>query len=424
MNFTKLIKLICAGATIGACLLATGCEVNTTVNKQGDTIVNATSSKEAANTGLIIEDNGSVKSEKTGIDFTDYRASGDYSILVGNNTGKRLVAFMGTPTNQTLISGVQAGKSPFGLKKPLDLFSGNGDFILFLVTEDDYINATKDNGSVESLKNKPFARIYAVFNTNTKNATVYPISSIMEGACSIKVDNSDMPYNVELRQNGVNGEPIVYVTHGDIITFNVDADDYCLFPVFRKYDNTIKEIVTIYPKYKNGYAVRAKFSLTATSHPNGYLLDASEWKTSEIEYYPNAAYIEIDNKSNDGIEFFRGSEQLTTSFGEKYITRLEKRKFVVPMELISGSYTENPEFSSSIETSVYNVRGIHKSVYITGSQTTNFTFEAGKKYLVTVSSNPDQSSEYDIIVNATSEWTVTTVDANLQDNTEIKTKLQ
>ena len=429
MNLNKLIKLICAGTIVGACLLATGCNVN--VNT-GDTINNngGETSKEAANAGLITyNDNGQekVKSEKTNIDFTDYRNSADgYSILVGNNTGKRLVAFMGTPRTETLISGVQAGKSPFGLKKESTLFAGNGDFILFLVTENDYIEATKDGGDIASLANKPFARIYAVFNTNAPNKTVYPVSSIMEGACSIVLNNTDNDYNVELRQEGVNGDPLVYATHGSKITFKVDAGDYYLFPVFRKFDPNIGEIVTIYPKKLNGAAVREKFSLKSGEYPNGYPLDASKWANLTVGYSPSAAYIVIKNLSDNGIEFYKGDKLQKTSMGENYINKLESRQFIVPMECTSGSNTEDPKFSEYVSTSVYNVRGDHGEVYLTGNKETEFKLYAGKKYTVTIKDNPDPYAPQEIIVDPSwmDEGKDETVDIDMKDTTQPKTSLK
>ena len=118
MNFTKLIKLICAGATIGACLLATGCEVNTTVNK--NTVI------EGYGEGYTKQDDGTVISDASQVDFTNYVSFNNettFSVKVRNNTMKRLIAFKDVPDETTLISGIPSSATNWGLKYNAELLT-------------------------------------------------------------------------------------------------------------------------------------------------------------------------------------------------------------------------------------------------------------------------------------------------------------
>ena len=84
-------------------------------------------------------------------DFEDYSNS-TYLLKVKNNTAKKLVAFKGTPASDTLIGGIPASATNHALPKSSTLFSASQDFILFIVTEDDF-TAHKD--SLSSLENSP-----------------------------------------------------------------------------------------------------------------------------------------------------------------------------------------------------------------------------------------------------------------------------
>jgi hypothetical protein len=116
------------------------------------------------------------------------------------------VAFKGAPSPSSLISGVPIGGGEHGLKKDAALFATTGDFVLFLVTEADYI-ANKDN--LSALANRPFTRIYAFYNTNAENKLTYTISSFLGGDKRIILQNNTS-YNIELRRDGIQGELIGY----------------------------------------------------------------------------------------------------------------------------------------------------------------------------------------------------------------------
>ena len=186
----------------------------------------------------------------SGVDYENY-GSDNYVVKVKNNTTKKLVVFKGEPSADTLMGGVPANATNHGLKKNSSMFADSSDFVLFFVTEEDYL-AHKDN--LSSLKTKPFARLYAYYNTNAKNQIVYSVSNDMGGTGKLNLNNNT-PYNVELRKDSIYGEVIGYTSARTInTTFSVQPGDYYIFPVFRKFDKTLNEIVTVYPQDQDGDA--------------------------------------------------------------------------------------------------------------------------------------------------------------------------
>ena len=216
------------------------------------------------------EDTDNTSGVINGVDYTDYSAS-DYVVKVKNNTLKNLVVFKGEPSVDNLMGGVPASATNHGLKKNSSMFVDSSDFVLFFVTEEDY-TANKDN--LSNLKTKPFARLYAYYNTNAKNQIVYSVSSDMGGAGKINLNNNT-PYNVELRKDSIYGEVIGYTAARTInTTFSVEPGDYYIFPVFRKFDKTLNEIVTVYPQDQDGDAHVEVLNVTDSKTRE---LNASEW---------------------------------------------------------------------------------------------------------------------------------------------------
>ncbi len=394
MNFTKLIKLICAGTTIGACLLATGCEVNTTVNK--NTVI------EGYGEGYTQQDDGRVISDASQVDFTNYVSfsnnASDYSIKVRNNTQKKLIAFKGSPREENLISGIPASATNFGLKNVTSLFGTTScDFILFIVTEEDY-NAHKS--ALNDLDNSAFTKFYAYYNSNSSdNNFVYEISRYMGGSCSITVNNANSAYNVELRRNGVNGETIGYAGYGTVnTTFRVEPGEYYIFPVFRKYDNNIGEIVTVFPKKSSGKAVVEVLELSAEEPDQ--TISSNNWGT--VTFSPSCAYIKIYNGGTKGVSLYSGAtgNALVTSTGGKMINAGKSRVFTVNMDLIGGEVTKNPEYTTSTTYSQYCIgNAVTDKIYIinnsTTAPTTSFSYEAGKMYTVNVYDDENQEFRVD-----------------------------
>lgn len=329
--------------------------------------------------------------EKSGVDFTNY-STGDYVIKVTNNTAKKLVAFKGTPSATTLMGGIPATTSNHGLKLNEALFPDSTDFVLFVVSEEDYIEKRQ---SLTELANTPFARLYAYYNKNAPNNYVYQISSKMGGNGKLTFNNNT-GFNVELRKDGIFGETIGYAAADTInTTFSLDFGDYYIFPVFRKFDPVINEIVTVYPKYSgltgtdaaaNGKAIVELIALTSDTPSR--TINSNKWKTEKYTFASGYAYIRITNSSSVDIQLFNGanSDPLMTSTGSTFIPSGETKTFTLEMAINNQNsntgFVEYQDFKSYSQFYVGNA--LSKPIYLTGDSTTTFDYYGGKIYDYTV----------------------------------------
>jgi hypothetical protein len=324
-----------------------------------------------------------------GIDYTNYLTS--YSVKVKNDANKKLVAFKGSPSASSLISGVPIGGGEHGLKKDSALFATTGDFVLFLVTEEDYL-ANKDN--LNALANKPFTRIYAYFNTNAENKLTYTISSILGGSKKIILQNSTS-YNIELRKDGIQGELIGYAGQGSYnTTFNVESGTYMVFPVFRKFNQSRGEIITVYPKYQGGNLDgKAKFEYFSLDDSlNEATLNASNYLGDDIVLKTGSAYLVIQNNHGTGMGLWDGLQQVTTSTGGQAINSNNSLTFQIDMAKKPGS---NDEYLDSSEKAQFKVGTPAYTVTVPA-----FTFNSDEIYSLTITgSNPGdiQLSEITLI---------------------------
>lgn len=316
------------------------------------------------------DDDEDQTTSRYGVDFTNYSASGSFSIKVKNNTAKALVAFKGNPSKANLIGGIPASATNHALPKNSTLFSTSSDFILFIVTEEDY-KKYYDGGDFSVLANSPFARFYAYYNTNADNETVYEISSKMGGSAELKLQNNTK-YNVELRINSTSGETLGYTAAQTLnTTFHVTPGDYSIFPVFRKYNSKTNEIITVYPKDAEGNAYIEFFNLQ-----DSYELNALSW-SSNVTFTAASAYIWVNNQSTVGIQFYKGTNPVTTSTGGKIINATDHLVFEIPMPQAGNVVAQSTDISAyAIGTPAST------PVSITGGETK--TIEAGKMYTLTV----------------------------------------
>jgi hypothetical protein len=315
------------------------------------------------------------KEQETGIDYTNYFS--DYSIKVKNDANKKLVAFKGSPSASTYISGVPIGGGEHGLKKDAAVFGTSGDFVLFLVTEEDYLANKED---LSALANKPFTRIYAYFNSNAPNELTYNISRILGGSKKITLQNSTS-YNVELRRNSAQGEVIGYAGEGTFnTTFNVEPGDYTVFPVFRKFNSSRGEIITVYPRYTSGAGTgKAKFTefgLNDTAPEQ--TINAAEYVTG-MTLKIGSAYLFIQNNHNSGMRLYDGGQSVTTSTGGQLINSNGSLTFQIDMPNKPGS---RDEFLDSVEKAQFKIG----SSALQETMSTH-TFESDKIYSITVTGN-------------------------------------
>jgi len=341
-------------------------------------------------TGCKDDDGGGKKEESSGVDFTNHLSG--YSIKVQNNTSKKLVAFKNSPNASYLIGGIPgSGANEHGLPKPSGLFTATGDFVLFLVAEEDYI-ANKSNLSV--LANKPFTRIYAYYNANSENYIVYPISEFLGGAKKITLNNNTS-FNVELRTDGVHGAVLGYAQEGAFnTTFNVDSGNYMVFPVFRKYNSARGEIITVYPKYQGGPGDgKAKFTaFSLTGSKDEEIIDAVDYIGQDVVLKTGSAYLMIiNNHSSTGLEFVRGGQPIVTSTGGRYINRTDSMTFQIDMPKKPGS---NDEYLNDLPLSGFQIGTAAYKVSLD-----SHTFQSDKIYRVVVTG----TTPYDVVLGAFEE---------------------
>jgi hypothetical protein len=322
-------------------------------------------------------DNGAdAPQEGTGIDYNNYITN--YSIKVKNDSNKKLVAFKGSPSASSLISGVPIGGDEHGLKKDAALFTTTGDFVLFLVTEEDYL-ANKDN--LSALANRPFTRIYVYFDSNAPNELTYTISSFLGGSKKIMLQNTTS-YNIELRKDGIQGEVIGYAGQYTLnTTFNVEAGTYIVFPVFREFNQSHGEIITVYPRYSSGPgAGKAMFEYFALDDSRDEMtLNASNYIDDDFVLKPGSAYLVIQNNHRTGMGLWDGFLQVTTSTGGQAINTGNSLMFQIDMYKKPGSDAEyldtHIKAQFQIGTPVYRI------------PVPEFTFESDKIYSITVTGN-------------------------------------
>ena len=306
-----------------------------------------------------------------GVDYENY-GSDNYVVKVKNNTTKKLVVFKGEPSADTLMGGVPASATNHGLKKNSSMFADSSDFVLFFVTEEDYL-AHKDN--LSNLKTKPFARLYAYYNTNAKNQIVYSVSNDMGGTGKLNLNNNT-PYNVELRKDSIDGEVIGYTSARTInTTFSVQPGDYYIFPVFRKFDKALNEIVTVYPKDEDGDAYVEVLNITDSKTME---LNANRW-SKNVTFTSGYAYLKIKNESSTGISLYDGanSAPVLTSSGGAIINSGDFLVYQIPMTKTGNGF----KFTSS------ETKGSFKfgNALENGNEIESKSYEAGKLYTYVVS---------------------------------------
>lgn len=318
----------------------------------------------------------------SGVDFNDYTSN--YALIVKNNSTKNMVLFKGEPSQQNMIGGVKAC-SISHIRNDKAFFSETQDFVVYVVTEEDY----KDNkDSLQTFSAQPSTTFYAVYNTNMINLNVYEISNLNSGRYKLSAINQ-LKFNVELRNQGLNGESLGFLKAKDFKkVFHIEQGEYAIFPVFRKFDKNSGEIFSVYPTYASGsFAGNPKcwiFSLDEET--NEYELDLEKWMRG-IKFNPSAAYIKITNCADQGLGFYTGTDStpLITSAGGKIINTGKSLTYSIDMANNNGTAIEE-----SVVTAGYRLArpGID-NIYLNGDATTTQEYKAGYLYSYTVRGSPE-----------------------------------
>ena len=325
------------------------------------------------------DSDSSKKSNPSGVDFSSHNTN--YSILVRNNTGERLVAFKGDLGADTLIGGIPARAQNHGLPKDPALFDKTEDFPMILITVAQY-NANKDN--LSSLRNIPFTRVYVFFNKSGDNTAVYEIAEGLGGPNEFNIINASNSINVELRLGGVAGETLGYAPAGILnTTLRLQDGNYNIFPVFKRY-NTFRDVVeTVYPKGTgSNYAWFQSYSFGEgdTSHT----MNLKELLLTTV-FTSGTAWVVVNNQTTSGgIRFTEGTKVYTTASGLENIMSGNPRTFQIDMPRIA-----NNKYDDSIVVANWKFGAIGFEVPLQISETDNtpvasMTVERDKMYTVTV----------------------------------------
>lgn len=318
-----------------------------------------------------------------GIDYNSYSGN-DAALFVKNSTSKDMVLFKGTPSQNNIIGGVKAG-STSGMKKTPGLFTSAQDYIVYVVTADNYNEYKND---LTSLDATPYTTFYAVYNTSTTNENVYEISSLLGGKYKMIVNNGSQ-YNVEFRNKGTSGQSLAFSLAGTYETnFALGEGEYMLFPVFRKYDKNSGEIISTFPTYASGkLSGEAKsFEFSLDNETTEIQFNTKKW-VDGIKFSPSAAYIKIINNADQGLQFFK-SELATpeiTSAGGKRVNTGKSLMYAINMQQLASNKYEEKVIVSGYRVGTNRV----DDIYLAGDAKTTTTYKAGYLYTYTISGDAE-----------------------------------
>ena len=323
-----------------------------------------------------------------GPDFTSHNT--DYSILVRNNTGERLVAFQGDLIAAKMIGGIPAHATNHGLPKSLTLFDVTKDFPMIILTEAQY-NANK--GNLSSQKNTPFTRVYVFYNKSGDNTAVYEIAEGLGGNNSLEIINASNSINVELRVNGVAGETLGFAPAGILnTTLKLQDGNYNIFPVFKRYNRTRDVVETVYPKGTGtNYAWFQSYSFgegTTSATMNLKNLLQSTTFTS------GAAWVYVNNQTTSGgIRFVEGTNVHKTVSGLENIMSGNPKTFQIDMPKAG----EGNKYADSVVAANWKFGTSGFEVALQTSETdtttvTSLTIERDKMYTITVTGNHNDNT--------------------------------
>ena len=274
--------------------------------------------------------------EQTEVDFTDQQPG---SIRVRNNTNQRLVAFKGLPALENQLGGIPANANNHGLSR--NGFTKSEDFALTLVTETEYNKAIAAGGN-QALKDAPvFNVIYAFYNHTGTNNNVFPINAQSGGAGRLVMENPTA-WNIELRQNAYNGQTLGFIgPYTSIQTLNLDPGDYIFYPVMRRFNPLLGEIIDVQPVFPDGVLAKTPYFKPLKIDESSQTWNFREIvQTASINMVSGAAFVRVVNNASDAIQFFNGLTPQQTSMASTFLKPGETMVFQV-------MFPRNPDQSFS-----------------------------------------------------------------------------
>jgi hypothetical protein len=277
------------------------------------------------------------KKEQGKVDFTNHQNA---SIRVRNNTNVRLVAFKGLPDNANLLGGIPANTTNHGLSRTG--FNTSVDFALTLVTETEYKRAMSAGGNQAVTSAAIFNTIYAFYNHTGTNNNVFAINAQSGGIGRLILENPTA-WNIEIRKDAYNGQTLGFIgPYTSTQTLNLEPADYVFYPVMRRFNPILGEIIDVQPVFPDGVIANTPYfqplPISATPQTWNFLTIA---QNATINMVSGAAFIRVVNNSQVGIQFYNGSTAQQTSMGFTQLAPGATMVFQVP-------FPRSPDNSFSI----------------------------------------------------------------------------
>jgi len=333
----------------------------------------------------------------SGVDFKSYDGAAA-AIYIRNETNVRLVAFRSDVRNDQLLGGVPAGPGvTHGIKKAVFDTTKANEFPMVFVTEADYIKYKK------KLTDAPiFTRVYVLYNSQAENEKHYTVSGILGGNQKINLIGN-MNYDIEWRQNGIEGPTIGYAPKNMMSTnLFIQPGDYQLYPVFKYYNQTRNTLCTLYPTvgsgndkgyWFEGFSAR-NAAITIQLDPTEALKALSETKTL------GAAWLAVTNSATTGVQVRIGNVLYTDPMGYAIINTNETLIIQIDMAEVLGTFAVDRtvgDLNIGISGRTTKVKD--------GSGETSFTLESDYLYNVAVTGNV-QSGAHTATINLTGKTKV------------------
>jgi hypothetical protein len=334
-----------------------------------------------------------------GVDFSSHNT--DYSVLVRNNTGERLVAFKGELTADKLLGGIPAHANGHGLPYKAALFDKTEDFPLILLTEAQY-EANKNN--LNSQRNAPFTRVYVFYNKNGDNTVVYELAAGLGGINELSIVNPSTSMNIELRLGGVAGETIGYAPAGILDTkLKLIDGNYNIFPVFKRYNNLRDVVETVYPKGTSGAPWYTTISFGDPAVDQGVVRTYSinlRTVLQNLVMTSGAVWVYVNNQTASGVRFTEGGNVHKTASGMENV--MTTRTFQIDMPKLPG--TNNYQDSLTVSNWAFGPVGEEKALQVSATDSTpkgSFTINRDTMYTVTVDGDHNAGTLYAYISETT-----------------------
>lgn len=271
-------------------------------------------------------------------------------IRVRNNTNQRLVAFRGRPDINHILGGIPANANNHGLSR--SGFTTSFDFALHVITEAEFNRAMAAGGNQALQNAEIFNVIYAFHNAAGTNHNVFQISAQQGGAGRLILENPT-PWNIEIRNNARDGITLGFVgpwTPNQVLS--LEPADYILFPVMRRFNPLLGEIVDVQPVFPGGVLASTPYfwpiNISAVPVTWNFL---AMTQGASLNLVSGSAFVRVVNNSSAAIQFFNGLTAQATSMGSTFLNPGQTQTFQI-------QFPRNPDNSfSNTHTSNFGVGG-------------------------------------------------------------------